>query len=292
MNSLDEFKQIVESYYKEHKRDLPWRKTSNPYHIVVSEIMLQQTQVPRVIIKYTEFIKTFSTWESLANATFAEVLEKWSGLGYNRRAKYIHLIAQKVVNEFHGILPDDPTILETFPGIGKATAASIVVYSFNKPIAFIETNVRRVFIHHFFKDKLPQGHPNGKFASRLARSREGIDDTKRIHDKELEPFVESSIDQTNPKEWYWALMDYGTYLATQIENPNRKSKHYAKQSKFEGSVRKVRGEILRQLLKYKTLTEKQIDILDEDKIKVKAAINGLIQDRLIKKTKTDLIVIS
>jgi A/G-specific adenine glycosylase len=252
-----EFKTIVLSYYKKHKRDLPWRKTDNPYHIVVSEIMLQQTQVSRVTIKYAEFIQTFPNWESLAKATFAEVLEKWSGLGYNRRAKYLQQIAQKVIYEFNGVLPDGASVLETFPGIGKATAASITVYSFNKPIPFIETNVRRVFIHHFFKDR------------------------ENISDKELEPFVERTIDKTNPKEWYWALMDYGTYMATQIENPNRKSKHYAKQSKFEGSVRKVRGEILRQLLKHQTMNEEQLYQLSADKEKVDEAIYGLLKDHLI-----------
>jgi A/G-specific adenine glycosylase len=257
MSNIIEFQKTIIDYYKEHGRDLSWRKTSNSYHIVVSEIMLQQTQVPRVTIKYQEFLDRFPPWESLANATFAEVLEQWSGLGYNRRAKFLHQIAQKVVTEFNGVLPDDPIILETFPGIGKATAASIVVYAFGKPILFIETNVRRVFIYHFFKDK------------------------ENISDKEIESFVESTLDKKNPKEWYWALMDYGTYLATQIENPNRKSKHYSKQSKFEGSVRKVRGEILRQLIKQKTMNKEQIYKLDSDNEKMDAAIKGLLSDKLI-----------
>jgi A/G-specific adenine glycosylase len=256
-----QFKKTLKDFYKESARDLPWRRTSNPYHIVISEVMLQQTQVPRVIEKYGEFLKTFPSWRALANASFAEVLEVWSGLGYNRRAKYLHEIAQKVIHEHDGTLPSDPIILETFPGIGKATASSVAVYAFNEPHVFIETNVRRVFIHHFFSDA------------------SGVDD------KDIAPLVEKTLDHENPKEWYWALMDYGTYLASTIENPNRKSKHYAKQSKFEGSVRKVRGEILRQLIKYKSLTEKELFAQEESIEKVQAAISGLLKDNLVLKKK-------
>lgn len=262
--SFKQFEKIVWNFYTKNKRDLPWRKTNNPYHIVVSEIMLQQTQVARVTEKYKEFLKAFPTWEHLAKAQLSEVLQHWSGLGYNRRARYLHLIAQKVVNEFEGKLPNDPTILEKFLGIGKATAASIAVYAFNKPIPFIETNVRRIYIHHFFAD--------GK----------GIDD------KEIAPLVEKTLDRKKPREWYWALMDYGTYLAKTIENPNRKSKHYSKQSKFEGSVRKIRGEIVRQLLKHKSLTETQIYGIDNNVYNVKDALEGLLTDRIIKRTHYDL----
>lgn len=255
--NIQDFKQTLWDYYKAHARDLPWRHTTNPYHIVVSEIMLQQTQVPRVIEKYNEFLKVFPAWQHLAKASFTQVLQVWSGLGYNRRAKYLQAIAQKVVTEFNGTLPSDPLVLETFPGIGKATAASITVYASNKPIPFIETNIRRIFIHHFFQDK------------------SGIDD------KEIALLVEATMDYTNPRQWYWALMDYGTYLATQVENPNRKSKHYTKQSKFEGSVRKIRGEILRQLMKHKILTKKQIHLLDSDGERVNVALKGLLQDGLV-----------
>ncbi len=260
-SQIETFKKTIWDYYKTNARDLPWRKTTDPYAIVVSEIMLQQTQVPRVIQKYNEFLKAFPTWQDLANASFTEVLEKWSGLGYNRRAKYLQQIAQKVVTEFNRTLPSDPLILETFPGIGKATAASITVYAFNKPIPFIETNIRRIFIYHFFQDK------------------SGIDD------KEIAPLVEKTIDTKNPRFWYWALMDYGTYLATQVENPNRKSKHYVKQSKFEGSVRKMRGEILRQLMKNKTLSENKLFAMNASKEKVKSAIDGLTKDKIILKKK-------
>lgn len=252
-----EFIDTVINFYKTQKRDLPWRHTNNPYHIVVSEIMLQQTQVPRVVDKYLAFIDRFPSWKSLTKASFPEILTMWNGLGYNRRAKYLQMIAQKVITEWNGVIPDDPNTLVTFPGIGKATAASIVVYAFNKPIPFIETNIRRVFIHHFF------------------------DHSTSVHDKEIMPLVEKTLDISNPKVWYWALMDYGTHLATKVENPNRKSKHYAKQSRFEGSVRKIRGEILRQLLIYKTLDEKKLYKIDGNHVKVKSAIESLVADKLV-----------
>ena len=218
------FKNIIWDYYRTNRRPMPWRDEITEYGVVVSELMLQQTQVVRVLIKYPEFMNAFPTFQALASSPLVDLLRVWQGMGYNRRAKYLQAIAQKIVKAYGGALPTDPEILETFPGIGPATARSIVTYAFNKPEVFIETNIRRIFIHHFFQDK------------------EGISD------KELYPFVEATVDQENPRDWYYALMDYGTYLAKQVPNPNRKSKHYTKQSKFEGSKRQVRGTILKILL--------------------------------------------
>lgn len=237
MVSISSFRKIIWGYYKKNKRDLPWRETTNPYHIFLSEIMLQQTQVHRVTPKYTEFIKTFPDFPTLSKAPFEQVLTLWSGLGYNRRALYLKKSAETIVQEHQGTVPKNPIELEKLPGIGKATAASIIVYSYNAPLVFIETNIRRVFIHHFFKDK------------------------EQVQDNELLPYVERSLDKENPREWYWALMDYGSYLSKIVENPNHKSKHYVKQSKFEGSVRQVRGRILRELL-----VHKKIKILELKKI--------------------------
>lgn len=203
---------------------MPWRELITPYGIFVSEIMLQQTQVSRIVGKYTEFIKELPTFEALAQAPLSQLLSLWQGIGYNRRALYMQRSAQLIVRDYSGVLPQDPNILDTFPGIGKATAASIVVYAYNKPVPFIETNVRRVFIHHFFGDKT------------------------NVDDKELWPLVEEALQNEDPREWYYALMDYGTMLAKTIPNPNKKSKHYVIQSKFEGSRRQLRGKILKYLL--------------------------------------------
>src|SRR5581483_6695200 len=168
-------------------------------------------------------------------ASLADVLSVWQGLGYNRRAMYLKQTAERITREFLGELPDDPKVLQTFPGFGYATACSTIVFSYNKPLPFIETNIRRVFIHHFFEDKT------------------GIDD------KEILPLVEKTLDKTNPRDWYYALMDYGTFLGKNVVNPNRKSKHYVKQSKFEGSLRQVRWRILKVLLKNKTLNQTELE---------------------------------
>lgn len=224
------FQETVLSYYRTHKRLLPWRETINPYWVVLSEIMLQQTQVPRVLVKFPEFLEAFPTFQSLADAPLADVLTTWQGMGYNRRGKYLQEIAQKMVHDFGGVVPHDPLILESFPGIGPATARSIVVYTYNIPELFIETNVRRVFIHHFFQDRI------------------------EIHDKEILLILKQSLRSSNPREWYYALMDYGTFLAKHVPNPNRKSKHYSKQSKFEGSPRQVRSYSLKVILAMKEAT--------------------------------------
>jgi A/G-specific adenine glycosylase len=218
------FRRRIWAFYKQNKRPMPWRKDTSPYSIFVSEVMLQQTQVSRVVEKYREFIRTFPTFEALAGADTKQLLTVWQGLGYNRRALYLRAAAQVITKEYYGDLPADPLLLDALPGIGYATACSISAFAYNTPVVFIETNIRRVFIHHFFHDKT------------------------EILDTALYPFVEQTLVRKKSREWYWALMDYGTYLATQIPNPNIKSKHYVKQTAFVGSVRQVRGEILRLLL--------------------------------------------
>ena len=228
MENLKELEGAVWQYYGAHGRHgLPWRKDTSPYSVVVSEVMLQQTQVNRVLTKYAEFMTALPDWQALASATQAEVIGLWQGLGYNRRALWLKKIAEQVVGEYDGELPRDPAELRKLPGIGPNTAGSIAAFAFNAPVVFIETNIRRVFIRHCFAD------------------------SEGVSDKELAPLLERALEDNRGKarEWYWALMDYGSFLATQqITNPNRRSKHYAKQSKFSGSDRQIRGEILRLLL--------------------------------------------
>ena len=211
-------------YYRDNARDLPWRDDPTPYQVLVSEVMLQQTQVSRVRVKYAEWMRAFPTLESLAAASVAEVIAAWQGLGYNRRGLWLLRAAQQIVNKFGGVLPRDPALLVTLPGIGPNTAGSMAAFAYNEPVVFIETNIRRVFIHEFFGDG------------------DGIDD------KELLPLIEAALDREEPRQWYYALMDYGSWLVKQVPNPNRRSKHHAVQSKFAGSPRQVRGEILRQVL--------------------------------------------
>ncbi len=235
MSNVVTFKEEVWNFYKKNKREFPWRKTHNPYKILVSELMLQQTQANRVILKFEAFIKRFPDFQSLNQATTAEVLQLWQGLGYNRRALYLKRIAEKVMTEQKGKLQIWPELLQNLPGIGPYTAKAIYVFVKNKPEVFLETNIRRVFIHHFFKDK------------------------QEVKDKELLPLIEQELDSQNPREWYYALMDYGAYLAKTIPNPNRKSSHYTRQSKFEGSLRQTRGKILKLLIVEKNLHKKELE---------------------------------
>jgi len=226
--------QDVFSWYKKNKRDLPWRKTHDPYHILISELMLQQTQVSRVVQKFPAFIKTFPTFKSLADISFKEILKEWQGMGYNRRAFYLKKIAGVITHDYKGRLPHDPELLKKLPGIGPNTAASICAFAFNKPTVFIETNIRSVFIHEFFSKK------------------------NNISDKDILPLVEQTLDTKNPRDWYNALMDYGTMIKETYGNPNLKSKHYIKQSKFKDSNREMRGNILRLLTMHHNLRETHI----------------------------------
>ena len=218
------FRDKVWDFYRDHGRELDWRHDPTPYQVVVSELMLQQTQVARVAERYPRWLRRFPSFEILAGASVVEVLGEWQGMGYNRRALYLHRIAQAVMNDYGGILPTEPDELLKFPGIGLNTAGSIAAFASDAPVVFIETNIRRVFIHEFF-------HVGDE-----------------ISDKQLMPLIEQALDSENPREWYYALMDYGSYLAKTVANPNRRSKHHVVQSKFEGSKRQVRGEVLRQLM--------------------------------------------
>lgn len=222
--NIRSFRLTVRAFYRKNRRDMPWRETVDPYHIVVSEIMLQQTRVERVHDKYLMFIKTLPDFDSLADAPLHRILTLWQGLGYNRRALALKKIAELVVEQWNGELPSSVDMLQSLPGIGHATASSIAAFAFNAPTVFIETNIRRVFIHHFFEDRLD------------------------VHDNKIMPLVSTSLDRRNPREWYYALMDYGSALKKQLPNPNRRSAHYVRQSRFEGSTRQKRGAILKYIL--------------------------------------------
>lgn len=272
------FKKTVWEFYKKNKRDLPWRKTFDPYHILVSEIMLQQTQVSRVLIKYPVFIKQFPHFKQLASAPTKDVLQAWAGMGYNRRALYLKRIAETVERQYKGILPDNPVILDLLPGIGAATAASVVAFAFNKPTVFIETNIRRVFIHHFFTLPSQVGRRESYPAEVPTCRDEG---GSKIDDREIFPLVQKTLDVKNPREWYWALMDYGSYLSKVIDNPNKKSKHYSLQSSFEGSDRQIRGEILRLLLK-RSYSEKELAVItNKDSSIFSKILQDLIREQFI-----------
>jgi A/G-specific adenine glycosylase len=222
---VERFQSIIYQYYRAHKRVMPWRQTHNPYFILVSEIMLQQTQVERVMGKYEQFVAQFPDVEALAQAPWPEVLAVWQGLGYNRRALALKRLAQNVVTEWGGRLPTTEKDLRALPGIGPATAGALLAFAYEQPVAFIETNIRRVFLHFFFTEE------------------EGITD------REILPLISETLDRQGVRDWYYALMDYGVGLKKSGPNPNRRSAHYARQSPFSGSNREVRSLILKILLK-------------------------------------------
>lgn len=255
MNSRDisRFQRTVWDYFRKNKRDFEWRNTRDPYRILVSEVMLQQTQTERVKKKYEEFIHKFPTVQSLADASLAKVLEVWQGLGYNRRGVYLKKSAEYIRTHFGGRVPVTSEELVQLPGIGPNTAGAILAFAYNVPVVFIETNIRRVYIHHFFSDR------------------------QEIHDNDIKLLIEQTLPKGDFRDWYYALMDYGVYLAKGGENPNRKSKHYSIQTNFEGSRRQLRSKILKMVLRNKTTNVS--DITDE---KFDSAyIDDVIQDLVV-----------
>jgi A/G-specific adenine glycosylase len=220
----ERFHKKICGHYLQYGRDLPWRKTRDGYRIFVSEVMLQQTQVERVMGKYEDFIYLFPSFAALADSSLKDVLFAWQGLGYNRRALSMVGAARKVVTHHDAALPRTIGDLAALPGIGKATAAAILCFAFDEPVPFIETNIRRVFIDHFFQGTGP------------------------VKDNEILPLIEETLDRDAPREWFYALMDYGSMLGKKSGNANRKSAHYRKQSPFANSDRRVRGAVLKLLL--------------------------------------------
>ena len=226
------FVETVWQYYNQSGRhDLLWRKTTDPYKILVSEIMLQQTQVPRVLPKYKEFLKAFPNTKQLSEASLGDVLRVWQGLGYNRRAKFLKQAAETVTRDYKGKWPRTYNELRALPGIGNYTAGAVMNFAYNEPVPLIETNVRTVYLHHFFRDLLP--------------------------------IIERTLDPKRPREWHWALMDYGSHLKATNGNANIRSTTYKKQSDFKTSNRYVRGAIIRELSQQSLTKQKLVPTLSD-----------------------------
>lgn len=260
-SSICAFQKRVREFYTAHGRhNLPWRTTHDPYKILVSEIMLQQTQVERVIPKYKVFLKAFPTIQKLHKASLCDVLKLWSGLGYNRRARMLHSAAQQAVRDYNGALPKTIDELERLSGVGPYTARAVMTFAYNEPVVMIETNIRSVFIHEFFNDK------------------------DNIEDAELFPLIEKTLDTKNPREWYAALMDYGSFLKKTMQNPSRRSKHHTKQSTFKGSLREARGKIVRLLFAGAQTERHLIQKTQCTAMRVQEALEGLATDGLVRKT--------
>lgn len=254
--NTQEFQRLLAQKGEELYRTMTWREDTRAYYVLVSELMLQQTQVPRVVPKFEAFIAAFPDEAALARASLGDVLKLWQGLGYNRRAKFLHQAAQMIVNEFDGAFPETPEDILRLPGVGKNTAGAILAYAFNQPAIYVETNVRTVYIHHFFADN---------FA---------------VDDKQIIELLETTIDRENPRAFYQNLMDYGSWLKAQGVRNISQSKHYKKQSPLKGSVREVRGQIIAALA---------AGAMSEDDLRQHAAaderfgpaLEGLLKDGLV-----------
>jgi A/G-specific adenine glycosylase len=245
-------------FHAEHPRPMPWRETADPYAVLVSEVMLQQTQVPRVLPKYAEFLEAFPGPTELSAAPLAAVLEVWSGLGYNRRAVNLKRAAEAIAQHYGGAVPSDPTVLATLPGIGPATAAAVATYAFGAFAPFIETNVRAVLLHHFFAD---------------------ADD---VPDSALAPIAEALWDPADPRTFGYALMDYGAWLKSTAPNPSRRSRHHARQSTFEGSDRQARAAFVRALVRAGGLaTSGLAEEAGVDEERAERLLEGLERDGLV-----------
>ncbi len=255
---VEAFQDVIYDHYHRYGRCLPWRLTRDPYRILVSEIMLQQTQVERVLGKYEDFVTAFPDFPSLAAAPLDRVLLLWQGLGYNRRALSLKRTAARITEEFQGRLPPSVDLLLTLPGIGASSASAIAAFAFDIPVVFIETNIRTVFIHFFFSHK---GH---------------------VSDREIVPLLDRSLDRADPRKWYYALMDYGSMLKGSGERVHRKSTGYRRQSPFKGSDRQVRSAVLRALLANKSVSEAALaGMLGESRERVQKVLAELKNEGFI-----------
>ena len=308
------FISLIHKWHQQNKGsfNFPWRKTRDPYAILVSEIMLQQTQISRVIPKYEEWLEKFPMLESLANAPFLKILKVWQGMGYNRRARYLKNAATEILEKYNGQVPKDPEILETLPGIGQYSARAITCFAHGKCEPFLETNIRRVLIYFFGSSPhlsfiaRPVRIRNSNGASNAKQSRHGEiaassdfgrmtrNDRleEKISDKELLQILSRIEPKTKKRDWYYALMDYGReVLGKMVDNPNTRAKNYRIQSKFLGSRRYVRAKIISYLLsKQKGISEKWLCVLLSDDSNAKLFLDSKIFFEILKDLERDQLI--
>jgi len=253
------FRRAVWDYYRAAGRGtLPWRKRTTPYRVLLSEVMLQQTEVERVVPYFYAFLRSYPSLAALARAEKPDLLRLWQGLGYNRRALYLRELARIVRAEHSGRMPRTREQLLTLPGVGEYTAAAVCVFAFNEPHPLIETNIRTAYFHHFFKQH------------------------DRVSDSELRALVDQTTVRNRPREWFYALMDYGAYLKGKYPTLHQKSAHYRKQSAFKGSVREVRGAIVRELLEQPRISRTLLKTkLHVGQTRFSKALEGLCRDGVV-----------
>lgn len=280
---IKKFQKFILDWYAENRRDLPWRRTRDPYKILVSEVMLQQTQISRVLPKYKEFLHAFPTLEALAKAPDKKLLNVWAGLGYWRRAKFLKKTAKIILKQYKGKFPKIPKELEKLPGVGPYTARALACFAFGNTEAFLDTNIRRVYLNFFFpKSKKVPDKKILEIAQKTTTS--------------LRIYENSKYRLVTPREWHYALFDYGA-LVLKDKTINKRSRHYHKQSKFEGSFRSFRTKAVRFLLKQPKnrathrqlssfLQKELVDLKGQQVYTPKQIIDALLKDNLIKKSAT------
>lgn len=260
-NQVADFQKKLMGYYKEHARSLPWREsaeddTHDGYKVLVSEIMLQQTQASRVMPKYSRFITAFPTLDSLASAKLSDVMSQWNGLGYNRRAKYLLEAARSLQTVGQ---PWSLADLVAQKGIGENTAKAVLVYTYNQPEFFIETNVRTVYIHHFFSGE------------------------EKVGDDAIAVLLEQTVDRQDPRVFYWALMDYGSHIKRTFGNASRRSSTHTNQLKFQGSKRQVRGQVIKYLVEGEYSAKELTNLIRDSRLDL--VLQELVREGLIHQKK-------
>ncbi len=258
---------LVYSYDQTGRRQLPWRGNVSPWLVLVSEIMLQQTQVERVLPRFLDFRERFPTPRALADAALPDLLAAWQGLGYNRRALNLQRAARMIADTWHEEIPADPALLQQLPGIGPYTAGAVSTFAFNRPNVFLETNIRTVLLHLFFCDR------------------------RDVGDRELVPYAEALLDHDRPRDWYNALMDYGSDLKRRFPNPSRRSRHHTVQSRFAGSDRQLRGAILRACLHNSDMSPQTLHKqLDVERERLERIITALVQEGFLAQQDGRLVI--
>lgn len=259
---LAPFRRAVWAFYRRAGRRFPWRDTTDPYAILVSEVMLQQTQTERVVPKYREFLERFPSLEALSSASTAELLRVWQGLGYNRRALALQRAAREIAARHRGVVPSEPAELEHLPGIGAYTARAVALFAYGRPSTFIETNIRAVFIHAFFPRRF------------------------EVKDADLVPLIVATMPKQRVREWYYALMDYGARLKRRHRDLTARSAHYVRQGRFEGSRRQLRGAIVRFVVAHREVTRTAIErAVGSRSADLKAVLRDLEAEGFIERAK-------
>lgn len=269
------FRRDLWRWWKQHRRDFLWRRTEDPYAILISEIMLQQTQADRVLPKYEAFMKRFPNITALSNARSASVIREWQGLGYNSRALWLKAAAQMIVANYRGAVPREEEELIALPGVGLYTAKAIRAFAWNLQSAPVDTNIRRILIRHF-----------------------GI-----VAENDLQTFANQMTPRGRSRDWSAMLMDFGALVCT-ASNPSCAAlgmKHIlepkpgAKQKPFKDSDRFWRGRIVEVLRGQPEVSSavlwREIERLGGTKIskaRVEHIVKSLLSDGLILKEKSTI----